>query len=134
MVSSSDDIFSVAPSRLVIAPGATNALFVATTPGEKALLLKYYTGGTLEILQCSAGASYLQSGTTFINWNTYQNPTAWVGSTQTAAMLIALSGTGYLMGTSESLTFDGPTQLYLNNLSTGTTTIVMCLRGLAAGV
>lgn len=125
MVSSSDDIFSVLPSRVAVQPGATLAVFVDIVPGEKSLLIKYLSGGTLEILPASLGASFVP-GT-----STYGSYAFTAGSTQTAAMLAVLSGTGYLMGTSEALTFDGAPRLYLS--STGATSVVAIIKSLSSG-
>lgn len=127
MASSSDDIFSLATSRVTVPVGATLAAFVDILPGEISCTVKYLSGGTLEILQCSTGASLVSGGSQL-----FSAPNFMSGSTQTVAMLAALSGTGYLMGTSEVLNFDGAPRFYLS--STGATTIVTLIRGLRAGV
>ena len=41
MVSSSDDIFTVIPSRVTVPVGATASFFVDIVPGQKSLLIKY---------------------------------------------------------------------------------------------
>ena len=124
MSSSNDDLYSVLPTRFFVGVGATVAVFLDNFPGQKSLTVKYMNGGTLEILPASVGASFVQ-GTSTIG-----TPFS-AGSTQSLAMLAALSGTGYLMGTSEVLTFDGPTRMYLS--ATSATTTVCIIRGLSAG-
>lgn len=125
MVSSSDNILSIYPSKVVVPIGATAAVFIDVAPGEQGILVKYSSGGTLELLPASLGASFVY-GTSTVNYNFTS------GSTQTAAMLIALSGTGYLMGTSEILTLDGSPRFYLSSL--GATSIVYVLKGVGAGI
>lgn len=107
MVSSNDDIFGVNPFRIFVPVGATAAYFMDSVAGEKAITIKYVSGGTLEILEAVNGTT--MSGTT----------------------LLAVSGTGYLMGNSEVITFDGPTRMYLSCL--GATTLLMSIRGKSAG-
>lgn len=94
-------------------------------PGQQAITVKYLSGGTLEILPASLGMSFVP-GT-----STYSAPYFSAGSTQTAAMLAALSGTGYLMGTSEALNITGPARFYLS--ATGATVVTTVIRGLSAG-
>lgn len=106
MASSSDSIFGLVPSQIVVAPGATNAQFVDITSRQGAINLKYFAGGTLEIHHA-------------IN-----------GSTMAGASLAPLIGTGYIMGTSEILSIDGPARFYL--MATGTTATAMLLKGLTA--
>lgn len=103
------DIFGLVGGRATIAPGATLALFMSPIAGQAAWTVKYLSGGTLEIL----GATL---------------PSA--GATISAADLVALSGTGYLMGTTEALSLDGPASFYLSALSA--TTMVTFLRGKTA--
>ena len=121
MASSFDDIFSLQPGRITVPVGATLAVFVDVISGEKALLLKYVSGGTLEILSVTSGASTFYGGSGFFI----------AGSTQTPAMLAAMSGTGYVFTAGEVLSIDGPCRMYLS--STGATTIVHTLQGKAQG-
>ena len=122
--SSSDSIFSLATSRVVVPVGAPLAVFMAPYPGQVGWQVKYYTGGTLEILQSTTGASFIS--------NSYSAPYFSAGSTQTPQQLANLSGTGYLIGTSEALSLTGPASFYLS--STGATSIAMVIRALSAGV
>lgn len=116
-------IYSVSPSIKNVLPGATQALFVDVQAGQLWTQIKNIgnTGG-LEILQCSSGAS-LPVGAT-------QPFTS--GSTLLGTMLVALSGTGYLMNANEVLSFNGPVRLYLNAPSS--TCTVAIIKGLGAGV
>lgn len=100
MSTSYDNVFSVLPQRIIIGVGATAAqLFDAsTTPGANSIILKYFSGGTLEILGVTTGV------------------------TLSAAELIAAAGSGYIMGSSEILNIGGPVRLYL--AASGATTIV----------
>lgn len=109
------DSYGVSTALLTIAPGATNALLVKGIPGQGAWLVKYGTGGSLEIV----GAPPLPdaNGT---------GATAWA-----AASLVPLLGTGYLMDSGEPISGDGPTRFYL--MATGATTTAYILRGLTSG-
>ena len=104
------DIFGLAGGRLHIPVGATLATLMEPIAGQISWVVKYLSGGTLEIL----GATL---------------PTA--GSTLSAGDLSTLSGTGYLMGTSEALSIDGPARFYLS--STSATTVITVLRGKTSG-
>lgn len=106
MASSSEAIFGVVTSQVVVAPGATNAVYISAEGGQGALLIKYLSGSTLEI-----------QGS--IN-----------GSTMAGASLAPLIGTGYIMGTNEVLSLAGPARLYL--MATGATTIACIMKGLSA--
>ena len=125
MASSAEDIYSVFPARVTVPPGSTQAIFVDVLSGQKAITIKYLSGGTLEILPATLGVSFVPGASTI-------NGTYFIhGSTQTAAMLGALNGTGYLMGTNEILNISGPCRFYLS--ATGATTLVTTIRGLNAG-
>lgn len=106
-MSSFDATHGVDTSQIVVPVGATLAVLVSQNPGQNSTILKYFAGGTLEIF----GVTY--------------------GLTLGASALASLSGTGYIMGASEILSFNGPVRLYLS--STGATTTVMCLRGKTQG-
>lgn len=104
----SNNIFGVIAEQLVIPPGATLAVLMTGNAGQCSEVLKYYSGGTLQIL-----------GVT-------------VGTTLTAAQLVSAGNSGgYIFGTSEALTVDGAARYYL--MATGATCVVMHLRGLTAG-
>lgn len=119
---------SIATSRATILPGGTLALFVDVLPGQIWTQIKNVgnTGG-LEIIQCSTGSSLVGGGSQL-----FFTPNFLVGSTQTPAMLAALSGTGYLMGTNEVLSIDGPVRFYISAPSA--TCVVTLIKGLDAGV
>ena len=108
MASSSEPIFGAVTSQVVVAPGATNAFFIENIPLQGALLLKYFSGGTLEV-----------HGTNRTN-----------GSTMPGASLAPLIGTGYILGTSEVLSLAGPTRIYL--MATGATAVACLIKGLTA--
>ena len=95
---------------MAIPVGATLAVFI--TPDAKLvnLTIKYLSGGTLELLSCG-----------------YTEPVLGlkIGTTQTPAALASLSGSGYLMGGSEVLSFSGHPSFYLS--STGATSIVCAI-------
>lgn len=119
-------IYSLATSRPIVLPGATQALFIDILPGQLYTQVKNIGNtGSLEILQCSTGASLIPGISTV-------NVAFTAGSTQTAAMLAALSGTGYLMAANEVLTFQGPCRFYLS--APGATCQVAIIKGLGAGV
>ena len=125
MASSAEDIYSLFPARVTVPPGATQAVFVDVLAGQKAITIKYLSGGTLEILPATLGASF-SAGASTVNQNFFFH-----GSTHTAAALALLNGTGYLMGTNEILNISGPCRFYLS--ATGATTLLTTLRGLNAG-
>jgi hypothetical protein len=117
--------YSLNTTRTFIGVGATLALFVDVQPGQIATTVKYMNGGTLEILPPTLGMSFVP-GVSTVNQGIFLG-----GSTQSLAMLAALSGTGYLMGSSEVLSFNGPTRFYLSAL--GATTLVCVIRHFGAG-
>lgn len=103
-----NEIFGVNTLPIVVPAGATNAVLIQGVPGQRATLLKYFSGGTLMIIGCT------------------------VGSTLTAAELAAAgSSLGYVFGSTEAVSIDGPTRFYL--MSLGATSIVMQIKGLSAG-
>lgn len=103
----SDSVYGLVTQRLAIPPGATQAVLMVPEPGQNSLLLKYFSGGTLEIIGVTAGV------------------------TLTAAQLVTASGTGYLIGTSEILSLDGPARFYLSSL--GATSVLHVITGRSAG-
>lgn len=102
-----DDVFGLTGERLVVAPGATLALLVEGATGQIASVLRYFSGGSCEILNAP------------------------IGSTLTAAVLVSRQGHGYLLGTSETVNVEGAARYYI--LATGVTTTFMHLRGLSGG-
>lgn len=128
MSSSFESLNSVSTSLKNVLPGATQAFFVDVQAGQQRLVIKNIgnTGG-LEILQCSSGASLPSGGSQL-----YTTPNFIAGSTLTAAQLVALSGTGYLMSANEVMSLAGAVRLYLNAPSA--TCTVAILKGLSSGV
>lgn len=108
--SSTDSVFSLNTFRVAIPPGATQAVYInlAQTAGSNALVMKYFSGSSIEIINPASG-----------------------GSTQSAAALVTLSGTGYLIGTNETLNIDGAPCFYAQ--ATGATGVLMFVGGLSQG-
>lgn len=107
MASSSDSIFGLGATQVIVPPGATNAVLVLNIPKETSVTTKILSGGgSLEI-----------HGT--IN-----------GSTMAGASLAALIGRGYLLGATEQVNIDGPARFYL--MATGATMVACLLKGLSA--
>lgn len=114
MADRESDIRGLTGRKYTVAPGATNALLIEPTTLEGAGILKYFSGGSLEIYHAPQGSPLLNGATT-----------------QAGASLVALSagGTmGYLMGTSEIVNIDGGCRFYL--MATGATVIAYQLKGL----
>ena len=128
MSTSFDLLNSVSPSRPIILPGATQALFVDVQAGQRNVLIKNIgnTGG-LEILQCSSGASLPGGGSQL-----YSTVNFISGSTLPLAYLAAISGTGYPLNANEVITLTGPVRFYLNAPSA--TCQVGLIKGLGSGV
>jgi hypothetical protein len=99
--------YSIKTEQITIAPGATLAHFYEPIAGQINSLIKYLSGGTLQIC-----------GVT-------------LGMTMTAAQLVSADGQGYLMGATEALSLEGPAPCYLMALSA--TTMVTVVRGKSAG-
>ncbi len=106
MASSSESILGLITSQVAIPAGATLAVFVENSPNQGALLLKYFSGGTLEIHGTGNG------------------------STMPGASLAPLIGTGYILGTSEVVALNGPTRFYL--MATGSTAVACLMKGLTS--
>lgn len=116
---SSDSIVDLLTSRVNIAPGSTQAFFLDVIPGQVTTTVKYISGGTLEIIGCTTNAGINDPSKIAVS------------TTFSVADLGALNGTGYLMGTTEILSVDGPIRVYLS--STGATTTVCLIKGRASG-
>lgn len=99
------DVFAPGVTLFAVAPGYSLALWVRAVPGEVASTIKYFSGGSLEIMQVATPGSS--------------------GILQTAA------GQGYLMGAGEAVNLQGPASYYL--CATGATALAYCLRGLSTG-
>lgn len=122
-------LYSIACSKPTVLPGATLALFVDVLPGQLTLQIKNVgnTGG-IEILQCSSGSSLPVGSTQPIGALPFIS-----GSTLSAAMLVAMSGTGYPLAANEVITLAGPVRLYLS-CSGGSGCAVGIIKGLGSGV
>lgn len=107
MSSSSTDIFGLGTTQVVIAPGGTNAKWIDFGGYITAVQVKYFSGGTLEIVGSPTGA------------------------TLPGASLAGLPGTQYIMGTTEVQSIDGPCRFYL--MASGSTAIACLMVGLTAG-
>ena len=110
MATSSDDtITGLEPVRFVVAPGATLFQLVDGPggAGRNSLTFKYVSGGSLEIIN----AAY--------------------GQTLTAGAGVTLQGTGYLMGATEVLNFNGAPRFYI--MATGTTATAHAIFGKSSG-
>jgi hypothetical protein len=105
--SSYDSVFALGATRVIVPVGATLAVLMTPVAGQNSILLKYFSGGTCEIIGCT------------------------LGQTLSAADLSSASGSGYLLGSSEILQIDGPARYYLS--STGATTTLMLLIGKSQG-
>lgn len=110
-----DDINGLVGVKQFVPPGATLAVLISPQSGETGQLLKYFTGGSLEIVQAPISNAGSQT----------------VGQTWAGASLVALQGTGYLLGTSEVVSISGPARFYL--MATGATVTCYLLKGLTAG-
>lgn len=106
-MASQDDIFAYGATKLVVGPGATLALLVTGIAGEVGGILKYFSGGSLEIIGVTTGQSL------------------------TAAQMVTALGTGYLLGTTEIVNTDGNARYYL--MALGATSIAYSLKGLSSG-
>ena len=107
MASSSDSVFGLGATQVIVPPGATLAVLVQNLPLQNASTLKILSGGgSLEI-----------HGTI-------------TGTTMAGSSLAPLLGKGYILGASEVLNIDGPARFYL--MATGQTMIACLLKGLSA--
>lgn len=109
---SQDSIWSLGSTRVVVPVGATLAVFMQPFPGQMVTQLKLMVGGTCEILP---------AGSTQVNIGFF------IGTTQPAATLAALSGSGYMFSAGEVLSLSGPAMFYLS--STGATSVLHALFG-----
>lgn len=122
-------VYGFQATLIAVPAGASNAFLVRPMPGEVSCQLKYAAGGSLEIVNANPGvldpsAPNRPGGASAIL--VYPNGvTANPGVTNTAA------GIGYLLGTGESLSWDGAARYWL--VATGATATVYLLRGLAQG-
>lgn len=115
-------IYGIQATFLAVPAGASNALLIQPMPGEISSQLKYFSGGSLEIL--NANPNTPTGGASAIT--VYPNGiTAAPGFTATAA------GIGYMMATTEVIGFDGAARYWL--VATGATATAYLIKGLAAG-
>lgn len=108
------DIMGFTAALLTITAGATNALAINPCPGQVGNIVKYISGGTLEI-----------HGAPLYNPTIANSSTAWAG-----ASLVALQGTGYPMAVNETVPYDGAARYYL--MATGSNVTVAILRGISS--
>jgi hypothetical protein len=87
--------------------GGTLALFMQPQAGQISTMLKFFSGGTCEILPPGF---------------TQTNVGVFLGTTLAAATLGAITGSGYCFSAGEALTINGPAAYYLS--STGATSIL----------
>lgn len=113
--SSDDTIASLGTTRIIIPPGATNAVYVDRVAGCNYMVLKYFSGGSLEII-----------GVGMTN-----PPANNQGVTLTGAELVSAAGKHYIMSTTEVLNVAGNPPFYLQALNA--TTICMAIRGKSSG-
>lgn len=107
MAAQQDKIFGLYPQQVFVPPGATNAVLVQPVAGEQAVIIKYFTGGSCSLIQAPPGA------------------------TLTGPELVSYGNTGgYLLGTTEAVSIDGPARYYL--MAIGATATIMLLKGLSA--
>jgi hypothetical protein len=114
------DLYGIIGEKLTIAPGATNALFMPGYPGELASIVKYVSGGSLEVVGAPPGASLPNFA-----------GASYVGSTWLGLSLVPFIGNGYLLGSTEILNITGPARYYL--MATGSTVIAMHFVGRSQG-
>jgi hypothetical protein len=108
MPSSSDNIFGITATQVVLPTGATNAVLIDHCPYAQSTVVKYASGSSLIYL--------FGVGT---------------GQTLTGTSLVAGYSTGYLLGGTEVLSFDGSTRFYA--ASVGATGVIYLMRGLSVG-
>ena len=111
-----DSVFTLGATMIKVPVGATAALLITPFAGQVNCLIKYSSGGTCEILP---------AGLTQIALNLFA-PVAQPGQT-----LLALSGSGYLLGANEALSIPGPASFYLS--STGATSVLYAIFGKGQG-
>ena len=107
MSAQQDKIFGLYPQQIIVPPGATNAVLIQNVAGEVGMIIKYFSGGSCQIINAPPGA------------------------TLTGPQLVSYGNTGgYLLGTTEAVSVDGPARFYLQ--AYGATTIIMLLKGLSS--
>lgn len=108
MASSSDNIFGITASVVTMVAGATNAVLIDNCPFAQSTVIKYNSGSSLIYLFGVA-----------------------TGQTLTGAQMVTGYSSGYLLGGSEVLSFDGSVRLYAAAI--GATGQIYLLRGLSTG-
>ncbi len=111
-----DDITGLSGYKQIIPPGATLAVLISPENGETGSILKYFSGGSLEIVQAPVS---LNGATAAQTW--------------TGASLVNLQALGrtYLMGAGETVNVSGSARYYL--MATGATAVAYLLNGLTSG-
>ena len=90
----------------MLAVGMSSPLLIVENSGQVSGTIKYFSGGSLEIVGVTFGVTY--TGTS-----------------------LQIAGTGYLFGTSEAFNYSGPARFYL--CSTGATAVAYQLLGFGPG-
>lgn len=96
-------VYGVTCGIYAVPAGASLAVLVKPAPGEITSVVKYASGGSLEIIGCAG------PGLTGV----------------------PVAGTGYLFGTAEAVATDGPAYYYL--VATGSTAVAYFKKGLSQG-
>jgi hypothetical protein len=106
--SSSDSIFALGTTNVIVPAGTTNAVLIAPIAGQNSTILKFLGGGTCGLYGIAAGA------------------------TATAAQLASVVGNHYTFtAANETLNLDGGPRFYI--WSAGATSVVAMVVGKTAG-
>lgn len=106
-MSRDNNVYGIGATRVIIPPGATRAFLMQPVAGELTSTIKYFEGGSLEIIGATLGVSF------------------------TPSFLVSLLGKGYLVSTNEAVNINGPARYYM--MATGATSIAYILKGLSQG-
>ena len=104
-MSTQDQVYSLGATKVIVPVGATVSVLVTPQAYESSTVIRYGTGGSLELVGIPVGASTL-----------------------TGASLVAAQGNAYLFGSSEVLSIGGAARYYL--MATGATVTCYLLKGL----
>lgn len=109
MASKQNDITGFFATQLIVPSGATLAILLQNNAFECNSIVKYFSGGSLELIGISGG----------------------YGNTYAGGSLVAMNGTGYLFGSGEAVSIGGPARYYL--MATGATAVAYLLKGMGTG-
>lgn len=107
MASSSDQIFGITTIQAIVPIGATAAILTPDFAYVKSLTMKYSSGGSITLFGCP------------------------IGATSALADMVTGYSNGYLLATTEVISFAGPARFYI--AATGATAAVSLLYGLSSG-